>query len=292
LKRQVREGAGPKPDRLEFLLDMAGLTAADFDAARHAVTFDPAFDAAVRAVGLGVGLEEIAPAWARAVIARAMLDHPDAPLGTDADTHDALVRAYAEALTGGLQARGWIGGWVGHALAVLGTRHLLERRGRYTDWIIPAVGDVLVYQGHGQAIRDRIVSSLPGDGPVVLLAHSLGGVACVDLLATTDLARVELLVTVGSQAPFFYEMGALQGLPYGKALPGHFPHWVNIYDPRDFLSYVAEGLFAAGAPRGVTDVRVNNHQQFPRSHSGYWTNPQTWDAIVPLLACTGAEMSR
>jgi alpha-beta hydrolase superfamily lysophospholipase len=131
-----------------------------------------------------------------------MTDHPDAPLGTDADARDALVDALAGALTGGLRARGLVGDWVGHALAVLGTRHLLGRRGRYTDLIVPAVGDVLVYQGHGQAIRDRIVDSLPDAGRVVLLGHSLGGVACVDLLATTDLPRVELLVTVGSQAPF------------------------------------------------------------------------------------------
>ncbi|HEX8200765.1 MAG TPA: hypothetical protein VF590_09775 [Isosphaeraceae bacterium] len=283
LERQAREGLGPDSDHMKDLIDRAGLTAADLTAARRAVSFDPAFATAVRTVDPDAAPEEVAPAWARAVVALAMADHPDAPLGTDADTRDSLVEALADTLTGELRTRGLVGDWVGRALAVFGTRYLLGRRGRYTDLIVPVAGDILVYQVHGQAIRDRIIASLPGDGPVVLLGHSLGGVACVDLLARTELPAVQLLVTVGSQAPFFYEIGALQGLGYPGTLPAHFPRWVNVYDPRDFLSYVAEGLFAASAPQGVSDIRVDNRQPFPRSHSAYWTNPQTWDTIVPQL---------
>jgi pimeloyl-ACP methyl ester carboxylesterase len=148
--------------------------------------------------------------------------------------------------------------------------------------VVPAVGDVLLYQSRGESIRRRIRESMPEKGPVVLLGHSLGGVACVDLLVQAELPQVELLITVGSQAPFFYEMDALPSLQFGHPLPHHFPRWLNVYDPRDFLSYVASPVFTASA-RGISDVRVDNRQPFARAHSAYWANPQTWDAIAPAL---------
>jgi hypothetical protein len=118
---------------------------------------------------------------------------------------------------------------------------------------------------------------------VVLLAHSLGGIACVDLLIEEDLThKVAGLITVGSQAPFFYEIGALQTLPYGQPLPAHFPaRWLNIYALRDFLSYVGDqpGIF----PGRVVDVLVNNQQPFPEAHGAYWANDETWKAIAEFL---------
>jgi hypothetical protein len=77
-------------------------------------------------------------------------------------------------------------------------------------------------------------------------------------------------------------MDALQCLPFGQPLPSHFPQWLNIYDPRDFLSYVAAKVFPSSS-RAIVDVEVDNRQPFARSHSAYWTNPETWDAIVPRL---------
>ena len=78
---------------------------------------------------------------------------------------------------------------------------------------------------------------------MVLIGHSLGGIACVDLLAGGTLTHVRLLVTVGSQAPLLYEMDALHGLRFGEPLPEHFPRWINLYDPHDSLSYKAAPLF-------------------------------------------------
>jgi hypothetical protein len=45
-------------------------------------------------------------------------------------------------------------------------------------------------------------------------------------------------VTLGSQSPFLYEIGALWSLPYGKGLPESFPRWLSVYDLADLLSYV------------------------------------------------------
>jgi hypothetical protein len=107
----------------------------------------------------------------------------------------------------------------------------------------------------------------------------LGGIACVDLLVKECLENVALLVTVGSQAPFLYEINALHSLEFGEPLPEHFPVWLNIYDLRDFLSYVGANVF----PNKVQDVLVDSKQPFPRSHSAYWENPATWKAIIPRL---------
>ena len=157
-------------------------------------------------------------------------------------------------------------------------------RGRLTDAAVPAAGDILLYQAKGQPIRDfirhRVESVKP---PVVLLAHSLGGIACVDLLVREELPRVSTLVTVGSQAAFLYELNALESLAFGEPLPYTFVRrWVNIYDARDFLSYRAAKVFpvtCGGGPE-VVDHRVDNSLPFPNAHSGYWDNTDTWDIVA------------
>ena len=87
-----------------------------------------------------------------------------------------------------------------------------------------------MYLARGDAIRDFIAARIEAvPGPVLLVAHSLGGIACVDLLARKDLPKVKLLVTVGSQAYFLYEINALPSRKWGEKLPCHFPSWLNIY---------------------------------------------------------------
>lgn len=88
------------------------------------------------------------------------------------------------------------------------------------------------------------------------------------------------MVTVGSQAPFFYEIDALASLSYGEPLPSYFPAWLNIYDGRDFLSYIGAGVF----PGRVTDQRVDNGQPFPQAHSAYWRNDAVWQHVGRFLA--------
>ncbi|MFB7949946.1 hypothetical protein ACFC6L_34140 [Kitasatospora phosalacinea] len=133
----------------------------------------------------------------------------------------------------------------------------------------PVIGDILRYQVRGEEVRAAVaeaVHSVPG--PVVVLAHSLGGVASVDLLASQDLHdKVTALVTVGSQAPFLYELDALWSTRYGTPLPPTFPAWWNAFDPRDPLAYVGADVF--GADR-VTDVRFDTRRPLLRAHSAYW----------------------
>jgi hypothetical protein len=237
-------------------------------------------------------------AIARAIVAAAILLCKEKalypPLLWNERRRDEAVDAIARSLSQDEISRGFVPDWVAQQLKAaavglgskLGTRAIQRRRGAIMDGTYPFAGDILLYQAKGQTIRDFIRSQVENSQvkpPVVLMAHSLGGIACVDLLIEQDLSeKVTCLITVGSQAPFFYEIGALQQLAFGEALPAHFPKkWLNIYDLRDFLSYVGDrpGLF----PGKMTDVQVDNGQPFPEAHGAYWANKQTWDAIEKVL---------
>ncbi|MSV28249.1 MAG: hypothetical protein EXQ52_05825 [Bryobacterales bacterium] len=150
-----------------------------------------------------------------------------------------------------------------------------HRRGLF-DEHSSKMADILVYQARGQPIRDFILKSIAAAGEdVFVLAHSLGGVACVDLLIERRVPNVRALITAGSQAPFFYELDALTSLRVGEPLPGHFPEWVNFYDPADFLSFQGGEVF----PGRVRDVMVDSGQPFPAAHSAYWNNPDVLAAL-------------
>ena len=121
-----------------------------------------------------------------------------------------------------------------------------------------------------------------GGRPVLPVALSLGGIALVDLLAAWPEAPVEACVTVGSQAPLLYTFDAIPSMPYDEADPPHLPvPWLNIYDSRDFLSFLAEPLFRrSDGLASVVDLRVHSGKDFPKSHSAYWELAPVWDAIA------------
>ncbi|MFI6418128.1 hypothetical protein ACIBG6_12100 [Streptomyces sp. NPDC050842] len=162
----------------------------------------------------------------------------------------------------------------------LASAQAVKRRSALTDAAHPAAGDVLLYLSRGDAIREVVAEAVrAAEPPVVLLAHSLGGIASLDLLVLRALPEVELLVTVGSQAPFLYELGALPSLEHGSPLPEHVPRWVNVYDRRDLLGYVGAGVF----PDRVQDVALDSRQPFPLSHSAYWSNPELYRLLAEEL---------
>ena len=159
----------------------------------------------------------------------------------------------------------------------------LRKRGSLSESIAATAGDVIMYQSRGQKIRDFIrdkIKRIQGL-PVILIAHSLGGIAAVDLLLEPNPPEVDLLVTIGSQAPLLYEWNALTNMEHQKGanLPNTFPKWLNIYDERDFLSYIGAGIF----PDQVEDIKVSNGQPFPASHGAYWNNPNVWSAIFERI---------
>lgn len=208
-----------------------------------------------------------------------------AQISFDAILRDETIQEISKELDTDIQTRS-VGSWMAKKLFKLAVTmgamdHVQRKRGVITDAVNPFAGDILLYQGTGDAIRSFIRQCIQQtEPPVILLAHSLGGIACVDLLVMESLPEVKLLITVGSQAPLFYEINALHSLRFGKPLPSHFPAWLNIYDLRDFLSYIGAGVFH----EKVQDVLVDNKQPFPQAHSAYWTNQALWKIIARRLA--------
>lgn len=150
------------------------------------------------------------------------------------------------------------------------------------------VADVVGYHSHRESIHQVLKAELTAAAnvsrgrPILPVALSLGGIALVDLLASWPEAPVEACVTVGSQAPLVYTFDAIPSMPYDEADPPRLPvSWLNIYDSRDFLSFIAEPLFRRrDGLASVVDLRVHSGKDFPKSHSAYWELEPVWDAIA------------
>jgi pimeloyl-ACP methyl ester carboxylesterase len=251
-----------------------GLARAATDLAAHPL-LAPAADA--------LGSDDLAALAARSLTARVIADALDAdtPLVPVGDTRDMVVGRLTEAL--GAPPRGGERGLRSLLLRAAGSaasRAVVRRRRALTEAAHPAAGDILRYLSRGEAVRASLRSLVAGlEPPVTIVGHSLGGIIALDTLILTPLPQVRLLVTAGSQGPFLYESGSLPSLEHPRPLPPHVPEWLNLYDPRDLLGYVGEGLF----PGRVTDVAVDSRQPFPAAHSAYWTNPEVYRHIVDRL---------
>ncbi|MCX4908784.1 hypothetical protein [Streptomyces sp. NBC_00878] len=255
----------------------------------------PALRRAVRADGDGAAV--LPRLTARALVAYA-LGHGDSEAGrVPVPVRDELVDQLTDALGGEVRA-------IPEAVAAavrfsarlfenaLGSRLVVARRTAWSGKSVGFFGDIARYLVRGEAVRAFVTEAVRAQpGPVVLLGHSLGGIVAFDLLASGVLldedgtgrdgrpGQVEALVTVGSQAPLLYELDALPSRPYGSGLPRDFPHWVNVYDPRDLLSYLAGEVFG---PQ-VTDVKVDNRQPVSAAHSAYWSNARLYSVLGGVL---------
>jgi hypothetical protein len=159
------------------------------------------------------------------------------------------------------------------------------------------LADILGYHLHRDSIQDVLRGELIAAAraargrPVLPVGLSLGGIAIVDLIATWPQAPVEACVTIGSQAPLLYAFDAIPSLRYDEADPPRLRvPWLNVYDSRDFLSFVAEPLFRrSDGLASVVDLRVHSGRDFPRSHSSYWELTPVWDAIATAFSWKRTE---
>lgn len=251
---------------------------AQFERARQSVISSDEFEQAMQTVGTGETDHQ--NAVARAIAAYM---EPMDPLGEElsAGVRDEVVAQIAADL--GAVVLGPRTEYVAALFAGMAWRIvdpvLARRRGRLTDAASLAAGDILAYTLDGAEARAMVAAAMErASRPVYLLGHSLGGIISVDLLCLDEPA-VEGLITVGSQSPFMYEVSAIRGLAHAESLPDGFPDWLNIYDKRDLLSYLAEPVF--GTP--ARDVPVDNGKPFPAAHSKYWENDKVWEAIESFV---------
>lgn len=234
--------------------------------------------------------ELVQSAVARAAIAAAIQQTQLTSAGMpraaiDGDLRDSLVTRVSMELSGATADRGiqdWMKQGVVALLSHSATWYLRRDSSVATHFAFPFSGDILRYQRDGAAIRSFVRETIAAaEPPVIVLAHSLGGVICFDLLCLEDLrTHVTGLITVGSQAPLLYEMNVLAGLAFGTPLPAQVPRWLNIYDQRDMLSFVGEQIF----PGRIEDYAVDNRQPFPHAHVSYWANPHVWQKISAWMA--------
>src|SRR6478672_9380595 len=180
----------------------------------------------------------------------------------------------------------------------IATNYFEDRREALFDVLGPQMmADVVGYHAHRDSIQAVLRTELAAAAraargrPVLPVALSLGGIALVDLLASWPEAPVEACVTVGSQAPLLYTFDAIPSMPYDEADPPHLPvPWLNIYDTRDFLSFLAEPLFRRrDGLASVVDLRVSSGKDFPKSHGAYWELAPVWDAIATAFTWRRTE---
>ena len=168
------------------------------------------------------------------------------------------------------------------------------------------VGDVMTYLARAAALRQFVHNTVieacrqRPDEPLVIIAHSLGGVIAYDYAADpafADRPPINLLVTIGSQVALFAEYGLVQGAvtPVEAGPRAHRPiykephlcdRWLNFYDPADFLSFPIGRMFP-GAAEG--DQICSAGKPFPTSHSAYWENNQLYEVIAAAYPAQGRQ---
>jgi hypothetical protein len=171
------------------------------------------------------------------------------------------------------------------------------------DAVRPAVGlfsgDVFAYLNNGD-LRARITATVggklrdawtdrTGDEPLIVIAHSMGGVIVTDMLS--DLAgsglpptfKVDFLLTVGSQPGLFQAVGALAGGVPASGMkqrrPACVQAWCNVFDPIDPLAFMAGPMFD-----GVEDLEFNSVTGVVSAHTTYFKRPQFYARLRERLA--------
>ncbi|MFD0249815.1 hypothetical protein ACFVGX_02785 [Streptomyces sp. NPDC127113] len=253
-------------------------------AAAEVVAGAAEFTDACDSVADALAVRDLATATARAVVAHALAAAADDVICTG-DERDAVVDLLTTCFNGTARFPGErVAAVLGTLALRVTTQPVLDRfRTSLTTGAVPPLGDILRYQARGGPLRDHLEQVMKAEGQTVVVGHSLGGIALVDVCALAAIGQScspqpLLLVTVGSQAPFLHELGALTGLPPTASLPPGFPRWLNIYDRKDLLAYRAEPVFPGDGR--VIDHEVSSRQPFPLSHSAYWKLDAVYDRIV------------
>jgi hypothetical protein len=170
-------------------------------------------------------------------------------------------------------------------------RHLAGRR------VSVLLGEVFGYlAGRGsredpgpvvRVVLDALTAarSASGAGPLVVVAHSMGGNIMYDVLSHFDPdLTVDVLVTVGSQVGLFEELKLFRAsdprvptahTPRAPAPPG-VRHWINVVDRADPLAYRAEPIFDT-----VVDYTYPSAALW--AHSAYFRQPHFYRRLAQRI---------
>ncbi len=132
--------------------------------------------------------------------------------------------------------------------------------------------------------------------PMIVLSHSMGGQIVYDVVTAflphdpsgQDM-RVDFWCATASQVGLFMEMKQFLGeyKEYGADKPNklvplpdkkYLGGWWNVWDPNDFISYTARGIFD-----GVDDEPYNSGMSLMHAHSGYLERPSFYNRFGEKL---------
>jgi hypothetical protein len=179
--------------------------------------------------------------------------------------------------------------------------------GLVRDTVSPAVGmflgDVFAYLHAGETrhqIRQRVALALveaqqerAAGEPLVVIAHSMGGVILIDLLSDPEIGElpdsltIDALLTVGSQPGLFRALSAIgpQGAGHKLKRPSAIAHWFNVFDPIDPLAFRADPVFD-----GVLDVQFDSVTGLISAHTTYFSRPQFYARARARLREAGIDI--
>ncbi|MGB7990634.1 MAG: hypothetical protein WCF44_14635 [Candidatus Methylophosphatis roskildensis] len=130
---------------------------------------------------------------------------------------------------------------------------------------------------------DQAIGEGPPGEPLVIIAHSLGGVICFDLLSyfRTDI-DVDLFISVGSQVSHFEEMKRFKASnpaipsPLQKLAPTppNIKHWINVFDEVDIFSYACEKVFDR-----VVDFGYDTETYTIKAHGAYFEQDRFYSRL-------------
>jgi hypothetical protein len=144
--------------------------------------------------------------------------------------------------------------------------------------------DVYAYffGGVGDAMRDRLRSTLADvDGPVVVIAHSLGSIIAYDVLREARPARdIPLFVTVGSPLGVT-EIQDLVTTPL--QVPGGVTAWRNVADGRDLVALDRTIRPEYAPAERTTDFLVVNDSENHHGIRQYLSTAPVRDAVRALV---------
>ncbi len=238
---------------------------------------------------------DLVAATARAIATTAAVEAPLAEPTAQVSFAEAVEVGIAQAVLAMAAATllaSYVGVDVGPGLKRWATDVLVPHRAQIMRDTFLGAADILRYLADGEPMRRFVAGTLreaaSRGGPVVALGNSLGGIILVEALAAPGAPRPDLLVTVGSQAPLLMTIGALGALAVsgadsaGARLRAPFQPWLNVYDRRDFLAFVAQPVWPDQP--GIRDLLVDNDEGFPDSHGAtYLYRSELYQAIRESL---------
>ncbi|MGH7193725.1 MAG: hypothetical protein ACREJM_09360, partial [Candidatus Saccharimonadales bacterium] len=119
------------------------------------------------------------------------------------------------------------------------------------------------------SLQEASALSRKSGQPLIVIGHSMGGVVLCDIVTCygKDIP-IDILITVGSQFPLFTDLGMFPGAQESpRPIPPatNVSHWINIFDPHDFLGYPAGHLFA-----GIEDFHLPTYAVGASAHADYF----------------------